>query len=627
MTLLNSASNGFQRKRRRTSTIMAFTPQVGRGPKLKPGTGAPYTQPGVSVTPLGQSKPMTQTSARGSQDRQTDTTPMTSSMPEKSLPKTSRITNKNSRRGKPKKGKDHIYYPRGGRPENEKPGIKFTSADNIPSGEVPYRDGEAVITSSFPIGKIGELANLPQTLTGWDRSAQEINNIRCLFQVIRPNFFGQMPSFIRTGALDTNLDTTHDRVWKTIFNQMREIYQDNFNINKSFEDNFKYDLVFIYFHDTFALFAELVCYYQRAAYYRDDNAKMENVLLDTLSLTLNNDDFTPIRNRMARAIRFNYLPQQVIDRTYEIFQTYRLGEQATSGSSVFVTPAMSQLIKSLGDVTTITQYNTAVSVYSATIDSLIDKVLFGRLPVATTSPGIIRYCRTSDAAGAYNSSELQSFPLFASGEGELTEKNISSLNSFLGRISRYTNLTLLNNQRRGNSQSHYNIDFSDLFNAQMVVGSGDTELFPSVVSVGDNTTVSPSIRESVVYASERREQDVLYKSTSLQLDKFAGGGDLLFQTWSNSSAIWSRFYLVERDRVGSTVPDNADIRSKAYRGYTQIGNSLHNFIQDNYTTKVFVNQANTEMYSVNNADGTSAAQYFLTFGDLLECQYKEGIDF
>jgi len=201
---------------------MAFTPQVGRGPKIQPGTGAPYTQPGVSVTPLGQTKPLTSTDTKAQQDRQTDTSPMTSTMPNKKIPKTTRMTKKKTARRGKKKDADFVYYPRGGRPENEKPGIKFTSADNIPYGEIPYRDGPAVTTSSFPIGKIGELDNLPQSTTDWDRSAQKINNIRCLFQVIRPNFFGQMPSFNRVAATDTNMDTTHDRILRTIFNQMRD---------------------------------------------------------------------------------------------------------------------------------------------------------------------------------------------------------------------------------------------------------------------------------------------------------------------------------------------------------------------------------------------------------------------
>ena len=624
MITLKSTNYDLPSKHRRTSTIMSLVPNIGGGLPVTPGTGASFNEPGSQTTPMGQSRPVSQARIQSDSQIKTDSQRMASELQEpQNNPTVKAKRTKNQNRSR-KPAMPMTTFPRGRRPENEKPGIKFTTADQMPSGEMPYRDGPPVTTSSFPVGYIGELTDLRQANLGWVNSSQLMNNIRCHIQVLNPAFFNQMPSFIRINPADISMDTNQDRIFKTLFNQMRDTYQENFNINKSFDENFTYQNLFIYFHDVFALYGEYVCYLQRSAYYRDKAAGMENLLFDFLSMTFNNDTFTPIRNKMARALRFSYLPKSVIDRTYEIYQTYRLGERDTSGTTVFVTKNMATLINSLGNTQSQAGYNAALNIYSTEIDKLIKNVTQGRENGTNADRGIMRLTRTSNIAGNYSSSALQEFPLFLVGQGGLTEVQINSIKSFLGRISRFTNLTLLNNQARGNSQSHYDVDFCDLFNNQLTVAN-DITIFPKVVSVGNNGLFSPPRRESVIYASEKREEDILFKDVSLQLERFSGGGDLLFRT-DHVPATWSRFYLVERDRVGGDLPDDSDIRCVANANFTKFNLDSHAFVQDNFVTKVFLNENTTEYRSVNNTDGTSAAQYYLTFGHLLDAQYQAGID-
>jgi len=342
MNLQSNRKSSFptlSRSRNRRLSIMNFTPQIGRKTKLTPGTGAPFTNPGSATTPLTQTSTFASSEPGPQTNLQTAREPMTANQPSKKMPTTGKMSrNKTKRRSNSKEKDDFVFYPRGGRPrDEEKPAVKFTSGDEIPFGEQPFRDGPATITPSAPMGKIGELPNLLQENLGWNSSAQIINNIRLLIQVAEPAFFNQLPSLIPNAA-DSSLNRNHDRIFNTLFNQMRDLYQSKFNINTAFVNGFTSENVFVYLHDVFALHAELVCFYQRAAYYRNLDSGMENILLDHVANVLSNDDFDSIRNKMARALRFSFLPQSIIDETYEIYQTYRLGNPVTSGTTIFVTP-------------------------------------------------------------------------------------------------------------------------------------------------------------------------------------------------------------------------------------------------------------------------------------------------
>uniref|UniRef100_A0A2V0RN71 Uncharacterized protein n=1 Tax=viral metagenome TaxID=1070528 RepID=A0A2V0RN71_9ZZZZ len=613
-----------QHSRNRRLSIMQFSPQIGRKPRITPGTGAPFVNPGSATTPTPQTSTFASSEAGPQQDAQTAREPMTAEKPSKRLPTTRKQTDMKTKRRSNKKENDFMYVPRGGRPRNDdKPAVKFTSGDEIPFGEQPFRDGPATITPSKPMGKIGELPNLLQEQIGWNTSAQVINNIRFLIQVVEPAFFNQLPSSIPNAA-DQSLNRNHDRIFNTLFNQMRELYQSKFNINTAFVNAFTYENVFIYFHDVFALHAELVCFYQRAAYYRNLDSGMENILLDHVANVLSNDDFDSIRNKMARALRFSFLPQSIIDETYEIFQTYRLGNPVTSGSIIFITPHMSKLLLALSSATNLASYNTAKQVYETEIDAMIDRVLNGRPNNTTLVDGIPRRWRTSNAAGNDSSSQDNSVSLYPVGQGGLSRQNMQFLNSVFTRIAPMCNLTMLNNQKRGNSESHYINEICDIFNNQMNVFGAGTYLFPKIVSVGNNQDISPSNFEGVIFASETDSESITFKQVHFQAERFAGGGQLLFRT-SSSTNLGSRQYAVERARKPD-LTESQDLRFDLRHHYTQVSNNAQSFVQDNYVTKVFKKENNTEFLSVNNTDSTSASQWFLTFGNLMDKQYEYGVD-
>jgi len=355
-------------KYRRETTRLFFAPQVGRnrampGTQLPPGTGAPMTQPDTTTTPVGSSKNLVQTAVDRaySNSNKNKQEPKTASLPNEQPKGAKSMKKQNTKKetGSKKEPKGPIYFPRGGRPKDDEP-LKFTSRDRIPTGEDPYRDGPATFTPSIPFGKISELPNLDQNLVGWNQPADGLNNVRTLIQTIVPRFFTQFPS---GKVVDASLNKNQETIFLTFFNQIRDLYQVKFNLNKLFFDVFTVEKVFVYFYGVHELHAELVCFLQRAAYYRNLDTGMENQLLDNLSTVLNTTEFYEIRNRMARALRTSYLPMSIINETYELFQTYRMGDLVTSSSTLYVTPAMAKLIDELGDSSTPQQYYTAVGNY------------------------------------------------------------------------------------------------------------------------------------------------------------------------------------------------------------------------------------------------------------------------
>jgi len=610
---------------RRDRTILSLVPQIGgrRNPNsLNPGTGAPLSQPGVAPRPVGSPKPYVEVSTTGDAKTVAQSQPMTASSLEsnRKITKTRRMPS--TKRGKKKEEKDFMYVTRGGRPKPpEKPGLQYTTKDRVPNGDVPYRNGAPTFTQSFPLGKIGELPNKKQTTIGWDSTAQKLNNIRCSIQVIAPAFFGQMPQFA-TGInkIDTNCDDTQGRIFSTFYNQIRAIYQDRYNLNTQFVNTFKISKLFTYFHDVHALHVEFVCYLQRAAYYKNAETGMENLLLDNIGIILNTDAFTGIRNDMSRALRFSYLPQKVIDANYEMFQTYRMGAQVTAPSFIYVTPAMLNFMESASRAADQAAFDTAVATYKTYITGLINNVVSGRANTTASEPGILRMSRYTNAAGVTTTNY---YPMFDVGKGALSQDDIGFLNSVFARVAASTGLSPLNNQKEGNSQSHHDIDKCDEFNNHLVAAS-TTSVFPKVVS-GVSQHVSPAGYNSVVYASERKSEDVLFKAAQFQAEKFTGTGHLLYRTDPAGMSRWTRVYLDEVDR-NTSLEQSSDLTFDIKNAWAQVGNDTQPLVQDNYVTKVFRNEANTAYLSVNNVDSTSAAKWFVTMDDLMEKQYDYGID-
>jgi hypothetical protein len=612
--------NGYKRN----LTIMNYMP--GRSPNrwtvrptnLQPGTGAPMNQPGSPTTPLGAEKP----SPGGIPERvdPSRTLPMAGTDPKK---KKSRKRNKNktAKDLNGPEGPDFVYTnrpPRNKRIE-DKPGLAFTTKDRVPSGDYPYRDGAPTFTQTERVGKISELPNKEQTLTGWEKSAQVMNNIRCHIQVIEAAFFGQLPSFA-TGErkVDANCDKTQERIFITFYNQIRTIYQDRFNLNSQFTNAFTLENVFIYFVDVHALHCEYVCLLQRGAYYRNLDTGMENLLLDNIGRVLNTDVFYNIRNDLAQALRMSYLPRSVVDSNYEIFQTYRLGQQVTAPSVMYTTPLFTNMLEQCSVANNQTDYDTAIEVYRQALDKLIDRVTLGRSAASSAEPGLMRIYRSVASNGSTVTTQC---PMFNIGRGALSQPDISFLNSVFSRVAPHTNLCLLNDQKEGNSQSHHDVDLCDAYNNQLTVATA-TEAFPNIVSTNSQHQ-TPNPLQAVVYASERESEEVQYKSIAFQAEKFTGTGHLLYRTMPGIR--WSRIYLVEVGR-NSALAQNQDFTFLLRDNYTRVSSVTHPFIQDNYVTKIFQANGSANYTCINNVDGTSAAKWFVTLGDLMEKQYNYGID-
>uniref|UniRef100_A0A2V0RBB4 Uncharacterized protein n=1 Tax=viral metagenome TaxID=1070528 RepID=A0A2V0RBB4_9ZZZZ len=503
-------------------------------------------------------------------------------------------------------------------PSSDRPELlKFTGGDRSPTGDMPYRDGPAVFTPDRPFGKISELPNAGQFIQPWDSPADVMSNVRTLVQIISAVWFPQFPSQ-KSGANDQNLNKNQENIFLTMFNQIRYIYQERFNINLGFTEAFTVSNVFVYFFDVHALHAELVCLLQRAAYYRNYNAGMENLVLDNLACILNNIDIDSVRNRMARALRFSYLPKSVIDETYETFQSYRMSGLVTSPSTIYVTKNMGTLMTDLGAATTLDEYTKAVKDYSDAIDILISRVVDGRPANTSSSTGIQRYWNWSNNVGAYSQGNANVFEI---GDSGLTLSHQIMLNSVFARVAPHTNLTLLNNVMEGNSRSEIDVNFNDRFNNQLTLATSNF-VMPKIQG-GATIKDAPKPATAVAFASDRRAEEVSYKSVMYQSEKFSGGGALFFST-DRPGTLWSRIYLKERAPVSGLQPEQ-DVRFTTVSHYTRVIDNTYPFVQDNYVAKAFTSNG-TNWHYAQNTDSNSAAMWFVTFGDLMEQQYQHGID-
>ena len=610
-------------RNRRFSMVCNFTPPSRpSGPSLPaltplPGDGSP-PRTGNPIPGQGNSGFRTPNPNQGSNPTNSGGTVSKSSpnpVPQ-TVPLPKSVKSKKQTKQKQKRKTTTSYnpfLPSSNRPE----ALKFTGEDNTPRGDLPFRDGPAIFTPDIPFGKISELPNAKQHTANWDSSADEMNNIRTLVQIISPKWFSQFPSQI-SNANDQNLNRNQENIFLTMYNQIRTIYQEKYNINTNFITAFTVQNVFVYFHDVHALHAELVCLLQRAAYYRNLNSGVENLVLDNLAEVLNNDNVDKIRNRMARTLRFSYLPKSVIDETYETFQTYRMSELTTSPSTMYITKNMATLLLELGQANNNGEYVAAIGKYSDKMDELISLIVDGR-PVNTQAlQGIRRVWNFSPSTGPYAQGSNYLFPV---GQGGLSTSNQTTLNSVFARVAPHTNLTLLNNIIEGNSRPEIDVNFNDRFNNQLTLGTSNFAM-PKVQSGGNDKANIPS-STAVAYASDREAEKVSFKSVMYQSEKFVGGGTLFFQTDRNADT-WSRVYLKERAARASLSPEQ-DVKFLMINHYTRAVDNAHPFVQDNYVAKAFTLN-DSDWHYCQNTDSNSAAMWYVTFGDLMEQQYQHGIN-
>lgn len=646
----------------RSRTVAFFTPGVSPGSNQRmksfnPGlqTGTPVgdgTPMNVQVNPDGTigSNPQSQVYPGKLNQQQRKSTkkatePMTAmKIKQKEITNPKMTMTKDNERGKPKKRRKPIHWPRGKRPGPPEPEVDFTTNVQTPEGQEFYRDGARYTTDTERMGKLSPIRTLRQKADFSNGGHDTLGQIRSHFQTIRAQFLPQLPSY-ETDAADKKLDTIQRDIWRTMYKQMRNIYQQHKSINTAFEQVFTEEKLYLYFYDTFALYAELICLIQMAAYYLNESNGCDNVVLSNVANTLNKNSFHNLRNDMARVLRFSYLPGELCKETYEMFQAYRVGIDKTSGTMRFATPAMSLLIKELAasTVQNSTESNVqgvhqAIAKYTSTIDDLINNVIHGRTgnPSTQKNPPRRITWNTTDSTPDYNQFTKIDPYIFPDGRGIISNHERQQLEGYLEVVARSANLKLLNSLEQGNSQTAMSDSWSDMWNNSCLTarqGDGSDWFWPSNVGGGkesdasDAPWISPSHTENVLYCSDTDHTDIQYKSVQFMLQRFAGYSSLFWvQVQDERDCNMNRWYLEERDPRVNLHQDD-DIRADFKHGHVQFtGGITKPFISDNYVTKLFQVGTNT-FYSFNNPDSQSAGQWYLTLGDLRDKQYNRGIDY
>ena len=650
MYYLNNNRNHNSRKR----VIGYFTPQIGGGQGRRNNVGSssqPFQTPGSQPTADGTSLNTPLSGLPTSQTRQQ----MNPSTSRTKLPATTAIpstkaeverfqqNNKKSGTGKGKKNqkkKDkymQVFRPREKKPNNE-PEITQTSRDNVPSGQQFYENGPRISTSSVKLGKLGTLPTLKQTAAN-DAEATTLGQIRCLIQVVTPAFFNQYTTNYSTTSMpinDVNLDDTHTQVFRHQFQQLRNIYEQLKNINLVFETIFSLDNVYIYFYDTFALFAELVCLIQGAAYYINKDG-CDNKVLAALGNTLNKEALHDIRNEMARTLRFCYLPDFCIEETYEMFQTYRVGRGTTSGSLRYVTPSMARLMRGLGDAGDDAAVATAISDYIGECNILIDKVKNGRVKPATPGTKDNRPQRiwVNDAENTQPVKRyiLDIFDPSNVNTGILSSGDRNTLETYFSQIKKGAGISLLNNLPRGNSETLPSQEWSDMWNNQQCMRDGtdatNIRLFPNPIVGGavgsDNKQTPPGLHTNTIYCSETPGEDITFKQTQFMLQRFTGYAPLLWRLDHVATNINSSRWYLEETAAKPVLTTMDDVLFIMKDDVCRFDTGFESpFTQNNYVTKLF--RSSNQWKAFSNPDGTSEGMWYLTLGYLRDAQYNVGID-
>jgi hypothetical protein len=481
-----------------------------------------------------------------------------------------RKPNTGTKSKKRKKKKRPPSIPVNFRPYTKDPDMKYTSGDTQPEGQTFYRDGPRAYTSTPAMGKLGTIKNLDQVPDKTD-GGQNLGQVRTLVQQVGPKFLPQMRSF-RDNDADRKLDSTHAKVFAANFEQYREAYQQKRSINSAFTDNFTEENLYEYFFDNHALNGELVCLLQRAAYYMNDQTGTENILLSRLARTLNTTTFNDLRNDMAQALRFTYLPAKLIDETYEMYQTYHMGTDPTAGSLIMVTPTMAELMNALGDATNETSTEAdvptiaiAIQTYADRIRGLIDNISFGRTGSQDSTFNPITRIWWNNISGgqpAYDAASPYTSYIFPSDREWLTQSQRKTINGFMADVSLNCNLRQLNNIPQGNSTAEYNSTFSDMFNNTHLMHKNN-RWYPNVILGGMDSAgtkqVSPLHTQNTVYASELPSDSIEYKGIQFMMSRFTGYDPLYFTiraAVNEGELKYSRFYLQERSRRVNLTPQH-----------------------------------------------------------------------
>ena len=611
-------------KWRRMSVITHFQPPIPGGKSRNtwttttrptpstPGTAGPATTAMPSTSPKSDSN----ANPSGYPQTSTGTEVATTSLPNQSPPGVK--TKRKKGRRKPKTTLPPVHWPRGGRP---KPQEEPVQSPGGPEGQVPYRDGPRYKTSSPTMGFIGELSRLNQSICPVHGTPDDVGNIRTILQVIEPDFFSQHGTFDTSSTREDGYDDTHTIAFTEIMNGLNAKYTRKFTVNNTYQDNFTTEKLLVYFKDNHKLLCELVCLLQRGAYYRDEGREMENPLLDYIGNLLNHTSIDDIRNSMARALHYQYLPDETVKQVYEIFQTYRQGSRVTAQSNIYVTPAMFRLLYSVAGCNNDDDVKSRINDYAGYIKKLINNVTSRpNRTDAHQDTDIVRMLADPSSSATSDQVSYNTSYTFPVGSGGLSSSERRVLNSFLDRIRTEAKLHSLSYIPPGNSQSAYDVGYCDSFNNTMALIDSYQLPKPYVHNVSKDS--------SSFYCAEKPENEIEYNDIQFMMQNYAGCAPFLFYLSNRANRITlqngntSTRYFMEHMERNLNVSEEFDLRA-TFKVHDIDCTSVNSYkakpiIQDNYVVKI-VNIAST-YFGVANPDGTAVSEYFFTKARLTEMQ-------
>ena len=493
--------------------------------------------------------------------------------------------------------------------------------DSFPTGEVEYLGGPRVQVPSTKFDGISEIDQLDQENGTWSGVPSQV---RTLFQPYNfqpyPNYGGEIAGRKAIGATAfEGSASSQDEIFLDKFAGIQQYYSEAYTANKAFEDNFTPTYFYYYQFDVNRLHAEYVCLLQRSAYYQStDSQYTENACAEKIANVLNTTNFYPIRNKMARALKRQFIEREVRDKHYEIFQTNRLTPHETGGTIFNVTDRMATLLNDLGNAGNLALALNAINVYITQIETLCDYVLYGR-PIQVDESGespvtIPDYMipKREFAGTLYN---------LYNGTDENTKYSTvrrNAMSAILDRVSGSRgpyDFVKLNYQARGNSMSLYDPAFCDRFNNTAL--RNGTTFFPPILKGGTDLD-KPDKSSSPYYCSERSSDNQDCDTAFHMLLMFNGESPLYY---SNSRLTGhSRKYFIYRGRNTSIGQEALDLAYTVKENYIQVNNSDQVPVQDNYVTKAYYD--GSSVYGFSAPDGDSSPLFFVTYARVIE-KFKE----
>uniref|UniRef100_A0A2V0RBX6 Capsid protein n=1 Tax=viral metagenome TaxID=1070528 RepID=A0A2V0RBX6_9ZZZZ len=502
--------------------------------------------------------------------------------------------------------------PPGSPEESGQPG------DSFPTGEVEYLGGPRVTTQTSKFDGISEIDQLDQTAGSWTGDPSQV---RTLYQSFNfqpyPNYGGAIAGMKSSGATTfATASTTQDEIFLDTFGAIQQEYSENYNANTVFEQNFKPVYFYYYQFDVNRLHAEYVCLLQRAAYYQSTGTEYtENACAEKIANVLNTTNFYPIRNKMARALKRQFIDREMRDKHYEIFQTNRLTPHETGGTIFNVTDAMATLLQNLSNAADLATAQNVVATYIAQLDTMCDYLLYGR-PIQTdtsVSPSktIPDYMipKREFSGTLYN--------LYTGSDPDTIYSTVrrNAMSAILDRVSGSRgsfDYVKLNYQARGNSMSLYDSAFCDRYNN--TPNRNGSTFYPTMLK-GSTTVSKAALSASPYYCSERSADNQDCDTVFHMLLMFNGESPLYYSN-SRITSFTTREYFIYRGRNSLIGDENIDLAYTAKGNITQVGSNAFPPIQDNYVTKTYFDGSN--IYGFSAPDGDSSPLYFVTYGRVIE---------